>query len=56
MPQGVCIVNMVPEKERFYNFWSLDSQNRGAFFRTLLASDLPSGKISSLRNSTIEFI
>ena len=45
-----------PEKERLYNFWSSDSQNRWAFLRTLLASDFSSGKISSLRNSTIESI
>ena len=44
------------EKERLYNFWSLDSQNRRAFLHTLLASDLFSGKTSSLRNSTIESI
>ena len=24
-----------PEKDLLYNFWSLDSQNRGAFFHTL---------------------
>ena len=41
------------EKERLYNFWSLDSQKRGAFLRTLLAFDLSSGKKSSLRNSTM---
>ena len=45
-----------PEKKRLYNFWSSDSQNRGAFLRTLLASDLLLGKMSSLRNSTIESI
>ena len=45
-----------PEKEHLYNFWSSDSQNREAFLRTLSASDFPSGKISSWRNSTIESI
>ena len=45
-----------PEKERLYNFWSSDSQNRGAFLRTLSASDLPSGKMSSLRNNIIKSI
>ena len=44
------------KKKRLYNFWSLDSQNQGAFLRTLLASDFSSGKISSLRNSTMESI
>ena len=43
------------KKERLYNFWSSDSQNREAFLRTL-STDFPSGKISSLRNSTIESI
>ena len=42
-----------PEKKRLYNFWSSDSQKRGAFLRTLLASDLSSGKMSSFRNSAI---
>ena len=41
------------EKERLYNFWSLDSQNRWAFLRTLSASDFSSGKISSFKNSTM---
>ena len=45
-----------PEKERLYNFWSSDNQNRGAFLRTLVASDFPSGKISSLRNNTMKSI
>ena len=45
-----------PEKVLLYNFWSLESQNRGDFLHTLLALDLPSGKIYSLRNSTIESI
>ena len=44
------------EKKRFYNFWSSDSQNHGAFFRTLSTSNFPSSKISSLRNSMIESI
>ena len=44
------------EKESLYNFWSSDSQNRGAFLRTLSTLDLLSGKTSSLRNSTIESI
>ena len=44
------------EKDLLYNFWSSDSQNRGAFLRTLLAFDLLSGKVSSLRNSTVESI
>ena len=44
------------EKERLYNFWFLDNQNRGAFLRTLSALDFPSGKISFLRNSIIESI
>ena len=44
------------EKERLYNFWSLDSQNRGAFLHTLSASDFSLGKISSLRNSIMESI
>ena len=44
------------KKERLYNFWSSDSQNRGAFLRTLSASDLLLGKMSSLRRSTIESI
>ena len=42
-----------PRKGVLIQFWSLDSQNRGAFFRTFLAFDLSSGKISFLRNSTI---
>ena len=42
-----------PEKERLYNFWSLDSQKRDVFLFTLLASDLSSGKMPSLRNNTI---
>ena len=45
-----------PEKERLYNFWSSDNQNRGAFLCALLASYFPSGKISSFRNSTIRSI
>ena len=45
-----------PEKERLNNFWSLNSQNRGAFLRTLLASDFSSGKIFSLRNNIMESI
>ena len=42
-----------PEKEHLYNFWSLDSQNRGAFLCTFLDFDFSSGKISSLRNNII---
>ena len=42
-----------PEKERLYNFWSSNSQNRTAFLHTLTTSDLLSSKMSSLRNSTI---
>ena len=41
------------KKERLYNFWSSDSQNRGVFLHTLSASNFSSGKISSLRKSTI---
>ena len=44
------------EKECLYNFWSSDSQIRGAFLRTLSASDFSLGKISFLRNSTMESI
>ena len=44
------------EKERLYNFWSSDNQNRGAFLLTLSALGFPSSKISSFRNSTIESI
>ena len=40
-----------PKKERLYSFWSSDSQKRGAFLRTLFASDLSSGKMSYFRNS-----
>ena len=42
------------EKERLYNFWSSNSQNRGAFLHTLSAFNFSSGKISSLSNKTIE--
>ena len=42
-----------PEKEHLYNFWSSNSQKRDAFLRILLASNLSSGKMSSLRNNTI---
>ena len=42
-----------PEKKWLYSFWSSDNQNRGVFLRTLSAFDLSSGKMSSLRNSTI---
>ena len=45
-----------PKKKRLYSFWSSNSQNWGAFLRTLSALDLPSGKMSSLRKSTIESI
>ena len=45
-----------PEKERLYNFWSSNSQNRGAFLHTLSAFNFSSSKISSLRNKTIESI
>ena len=45
-----------PKKERLYNFWSLDNQNLGAFLHTLSASDLLSGKMSSLKNSIMESI
>ena len=41
-----------PKKECLYNFWSSDSQNRGAFLRTLSASNFSSGKMSSFMNST----
>ena len=44
------------EKKCLYNFWSLNSQNQGAFLHTLSASDFSSGKISLLRNSTIRSI
>ena len=44
------------EKERLYNFWSSDNQNRRTFLRTLSASDFSLGKISSLRNYTIRSI
>ena len=42
-----------PEKECLYNFWSSDSQKRGVFLRTSLASDLSSSKMSFLKNSTL---
>ena len=29
-----------PEKDLLYNFWSLDSQNQGAFLHTFSASNL----------------
>ena len=45
-----------PEKKRLYNFSSSDSQNRRTILCTLSASDFSSGKISSLRNSTIRSI
>ena len=38
------------ENERLYNFWSSDSQNRGAFLRTFTASNFFSGKMSSFKN------
>ena len=38
------------EKERLYSFWSLNSQNQGAFLRILLASNLSDGKVSSSKN------
>ena len=41
------------EKERLYNFWPSDNQNRGAFLHTLSASPFSLGKMSSLRNRTI---
>ena len=44
------------ENKHLFKFWSLDSQNRGGFLHTLLASALSSSKISSLRNSTIKSI
>ena len=53
---GCMLSKYSPEKEHLYNFWSLDSQNWGAFLRTLLVSNFPSAKIFSLRNSTIESI
>ena len=56
IPQGVCIANTAKKKKHLYNFWSPGSQNRGAVLCTLSASDFPSGKISSLRNSTIKSI
>ena len=42
-----------PEKERLYNFLSLDNQNRGAFLCIFLASAFSSGNISLSRNSSI---
>ena len=42
-----------PEKEHLYSFWFSDSQKWGAFLRTLSASDLSSGKMSSFKNSTM---
>ena len=42
-----------PEKERLYNFLSLDIQHRGAFLRTFSASDFSSGNTSLLRNINI---
>ena len=42
-----------PEKERLYNFLSLDNQNRGVFLRIFSASDFSSGNISLSRNSSI---
>ena len=41
-----------PEKKHLYSFWSLDSQNQGAFLRILSAFDFSSGRISSFKNST----
>ena len=49
-----CIHNKYnPKKERLYNFWSSNSQNREAFLQTFLASDFSSGKMPFLRNNTI---
>ena len=45
-----------PEKKHLYNFWSIDSQNQRAFLRILSASNFSLGKISSLRNNTMESI
>ena len=45
-----------PKKEHLYGFWSSDSKNQGTFLHTLVAFDFSLGKISSLRNSTIESI
>ena len=45
-----------PKKERLYSFWSSDNQKRDAFLRTLSASDLSFGKMSSLKNSTMRSI
>ena len=42
-----------PEKERLYNFLSLDIQNRGAFLYTFSASDFSSSNMSLSRNSNI---
>ena len=42
-----------PKKERLYSFLFSDSQKWGAFLRTLLASDLSSGKMFFLKNSTM---
>ena len=46
------------EKDLLYNFWSSNSQNRGAFLRTLsaFAFALSLGRTSSLRNNTMESI
>ena len=45
-----------PEKKCLYNFWSLNSQNQGAFLRTFLVSNLSLSRISPLRNSTIGLV
>ena len=39
-----------PENEHLYSFWSLDSQNWGAFLCIFSAFDFSSGKTSLLRN------
>ena len=42
-----------PEKESLYNFWSSDSQKRGAFLRTFSVFDFSLCRISSFKNSTM---
>ena len=42
-----------PEKERLYNFWSSDNQNRGTFRRIFSASSLSDGKVFSFKNDVI---
>ena len=45
-----------PEKKCLYNFWSLNSQNPGAFLRTFLVSNLSLSRISPLRNITLGLV